>query len=223
MERGRKQYRIAGILVLCALGACSGETVTGAPMAVPTSAGLTAVDTLALRMLSEQWGATTNGYRAALLRLHARHGDSLTSVNREHAGDILSMLARAVSDSTMAVSGERAARLSRTSGARFYYSGSSGPGIINPDLTTTQFWLPINPELYVETAVSLPAFYIMNRTTGSYVKLGQTYSIVSSAPVGYSRPGGMTPTIVALVPNSSNVIVRPTTPEWAPNWRCQVS
>jgi hypothetical protein len=88
MERGRKQYRIAGILVLCALGACSGETVTGAPMAVPTSAGLTAVDTLALRMLSEQWGATTNGYRAALLRLHARHFDNDAVLASHQSGTV---------------------------------------------------------------------------------------------------------------------------------------
>ena len=55
-------------------------------------------------------------------------------------------------------------------------------------MTTTQFWLPVNPELYVETAVSLPAFYIKNRTTGSYVKLGQTYSIVSSKTLDLQPP-----------------------------------
>ena len=120
MERGRRHYRFAAIVVVCALGACSGDSVTGAPMSVPTSAGLTAADSLSLRMLSEQWGVTTDGFRAAFLRLHARHGDSLTSVYREHAGDIQRMLTRAVSDSAIAVSAERAARLRRTSRARFY-------------------------------------------------------------------------------------------------------
>lgn len=182
-------WRLA-ILVLVGISACGGDTVTGEPATrvVPSALG---PDSAGPAIIAQQWGAALANLRRAIAGLRSRHDDAPSDVYFEHLRTIESYLGRSVKDSTVAVERQRVASSPGASGASRYYTGAAaGPGIIDPAGTFTQFYLPINPEIYVNTAVTTPAMYINNRTTGSYVKMGQNYPIVSTSTLDFQPPDG---------------------------------
>lgn len=181
--------KIALSLALLIGTACeSNVTEPTEKMALPTYAALTLRDSNALARLSKVWGAATESQREALEHLASRHGIN-SPAYAEHGSSIKSWLNQLVSDSTIALDAERKARLVHSSGAaKDYVGGVAAAGVINEEMSVTEFWLPTNPELHVETVVTVPAMYIRNRTTGSYVKLGQTYGIVDTRAADFQPP-----------------------------------
>ena len=181
-------WRAGTLTVICALFGmigCGGETISGVRLAPPgESPELTAVDAAALTALSKQWGLMASGIRTAIERQEVRYRAAPSDRYLNQMSVVQAMLERVSADSATSVNAERVLRSRRNSGASFVLgdgeSGVAYAGVINPELSITQFQLPVNPELYVTTGVTVPAHYILNRTSGSYVKLGQTYSILST-------------------------------------------
>lgn len=184
---GRGMAVAGGLLT----AACSPDAITAPPsqLTVGTSAAaLTAGDSLAIRVLSEQWGAAAQGERIALQRLLARRGPTSSAVFEEHVRTLESILSRLVRDSTTAIDDERRARLRARGGASMDLVGVPSPGIVDPQASVTQFWLPYDPTVFAQTVLTIPGTYVQSRTTGSYVRMGQTYGIVSTQKLDFQPP-----------------------------------
>ena len=167
MWRRGKAGRLIVVSALFGIMACGGETVAGPRLAPPGEAPeLTSADAAAVAALAEQWGLMISGTRTALRRLEASHGGVPSARYDEQMSFVRAMLTKVTSDSAASVQSERSSRSRRNPGASFIYGegeyGVAYAGIIDPQLSTTQFFLPLNPQLYVTTGVTVPAHYILN-------------------------------------------------------------
>lgn len=158
----RLKASLSGTFGLFLLFGCASESATGPSTFMaesdlnPSPRSIASART----MVGELWGRTIAQQRLIVRRLEDTHPNASLSA---HSRVLQSGLAQLAHDSASAVETERRRR---ASGASFDYVGIPQAGMINREMSVTQFWMPSNPMLFVQTYLTIPAMYIHQRTIG---------------------------------------------------------